>query len=173
MVRFENLPRPEKGGPKNGLKKGPSTNRLLEAWAARPGKFGQCLAECADGIWLLNSKIPCYCLARPAPRRGRRIQVQSFRALRQAREEGFQQKSKVHRTISLQINGNYIQVVSGGACDRKGTLEGSHFEPQVGRPNAPKSFQDTPLTTLGSLKNEGRGKKRRRLSTKKRKHGTM
>ena len=33
------------------------------------------------------------------------------------------------------------------------------FEPQVGRKNVPKWFPDPPLTPLGSLKNEGRGKK--------------
>ena len=61
-------------------------------------------------------------LARRAPRRGRRIQ--SLRALRQAREEGFQKKIKYIEQIPFKINGNYIKVVSRGACGRKGTSKG-------------------------------------------------
>ena len=72
------------------------------------------------GLKLTNSNSY---LARPAPRRGRRIQ--SLRALRQAREEGFQKKVKPIEQFPLKLNGNSIQVVSRGACDRKGALQGS------------------------------------------------
>ena len=90
--------------------------RILRRVRADPG--GVCGWHL--GLKLTNSNS---CSARLAPRRGRRIQ--SLRALRQAREEGFQKKVKPIEQFPLKLNGNSIQVVSRGACDRKGALQGS------------------------------------------------
>ena len=51
LVRFENLPRPEKGGPKNEPKKGPSQK---SAFGGLRDEIPEGAAECADPIWLLN-----------------------------------------------------------------------------------------------------------------------
>ena len=80
------LPRPEKGGPKNGPKNGPSKNRLLEAFGSGRGRSRRSV-RMASGLGIDEFQ---FLSGTPCTPEGAADQVQSLRALRQAREEGFQ-----------------------------------------------------------------------------------
>ena len=74
---------------------------------------------------------------------------------------GISKKVKSIEQLPFKLNGNYIQVVSRGACDRKGTLQGSILSLRWVVKMVPKLFQDPPLTPPGGWKNEVVDKRRR------------
>ena len=63
----------EKGDPKMTPRNVPLTKTIKYDFETSPGEFGPGLAECADPIWLLTSKIPDSGMARHAHGGGRRI----------------------------------------------------------------------------------------------------
>ena len=84
MVRFENFPRTEKGGPTNGQKKGASTNRFSEAFGSGWGE-GRRSVRTPSALEIDDIVGG---LARRAPRRGRRIEDAMRRAHRRPRDPG-------------------------------------------------------------------------------------